>query len=221
MGSLIHKTWDILLENADTAPLHSNKIIFGNRRAKNFKDILTKARISYHESDSDNSLTLPLSQTDNRCTRRNCRYCPLINTTSPVVNLYNGRTYDVLNNITCRSNNLVYVITCKVCGKQYVGETYRCLYERFQGHLGDVDRNIPGKVVAIHYNEPDHHGWSDMEISGLYYCPLSRGSPNNIGVGAQLDRWRMEWHWMCQLNTLYPVGLNVQEDRRRGGFAIP
>ena len=90
------------------------------------------------------SPTLPLSQSSNR---RYCRYCPLINTTEQIVNRYHGRPYTILHDITC--NNLVYVITCKICGKQYVGETYGRLYERFQGHFGDLDRNDMKKSVNI------------------------------------------------------------------------
>ena len=212
MRDLIATTWDLLKEDEDTMALHPRKIIYGNRRAKNLKDILTKARISYHWNDSDNAPTLPLSQSTNACNRRNCRYCPLINTTDQIVNKYNGRPYTILHDLTCRSNNLVYVITCKVCGIQYVGETYRCLYERLQGHFGDVDRKDLRKTIGKHYNLPGHNGWRDMSISGIYYCRLSRGTPNNIGRAAQAQRRRIEDHYIGQLNTLAPMGLNRRED---------
>ena len=180
---------DLLLADKDTVPLHSKGIIFGNRRAKNLKDILTRAKISYHNA-TDNAPNVPLSQTINECTRNNCRYCPLINTTDPVINLVTGRSHDVIHNVTCNSNNLVYVIACKKCGILYVGETYRSLRERLQGHFGDVQRNTDGKVVAEHYNLPDHNGWKDMKISVLYFCLLARGTSNNIGQAALQERWK-------------------------------
>ena len=204
-----------------TQPLFTLKgIIFGNRRAKNLKDILTRAKISYDNNATRDTPSIPLSQTINECTRNNCRYCPLINTTDPVINLSTGRPYNVINNITCNSNNLVYVIACRRCGILYVGETYRSLRERLLGHFGDVQRNANGKTVAEHYNKPDHNGWKDMKISGLYYCPLARATPNNMGQGALRERWRMEWRWICKLSSLSPWGLNSASDRRRGGFAI-
>ncbi len=46
-----------------------------------------------------------------------------------------GRMYNTPEGGSCGSNNLVYLVICKVCHKQYVGETSRTLKQRFYEHF--------------------------------------------------------------------------------------
>ena len=43
-----------------------------------------------------------------------------------------GETRHIRHHITCNSTNLTYMIECKKCNKQYIGETKRTLRERFR-----------------------------------------------------------------------------------------
>ena len=53
---------------------------------------------------------------------------------------------------------VIYCITCTYCNKLYIGETGRQLGDRFQEHLGNVERNDKdtSKPVASHFNLPNH-----------------------------------------------------------------
>ncbi len=117
---------------------------------------------------SQPSFLLSLSQSSKICKNSRCRYCPLPNTTGRVTSTSIGRSYTCLKNITCKSDNLVYLITCKQCGLQYVGQTYRSIAQRFLGHFNDISNERHWKAVGEHYNKQNHHGWSDCEISVLY-----------------------------------------------------
>ena len=47
---------------------------------------------------------------------------------------------------TCKSSDLrVYVIACKRCGKQYVGETEQALHERMNSHRSDIRKKTKEK----------------------------------------------------------------------------
>ena len=46
-----------------------------------------------------------------------------------------GETRQIKHHITCDSANLTYMIQCKRCKKQYIGETERTLLERFKEHI--------------------------------------------------------------------------------------
>ena len=46
-----------------------------------------------------------------------------------------GETRQIKHHITCDSTNLTYMIQCKRCKKQYIGETERTLRERFKEHI--------------------------------------------------------------------------------------
>ena len=51
--------------------------------------------------------------------------------------------------------NLIYAITCKTCGIQYVGQTLGRLQDRFRGHYNDIENNYGS--VGRHFNEYPLH----------------------------------------------------------------
>ena len=215
-AEIISKNWDILSTSDDTAFLSESKIIYGFRRNKNLKDRLCKARVHYDANSSTNTssgdIPLPLSQGKNFCKNKKCRYCPLLNRSGRVCSTSTGRSYTCLENITCKSDNLVYLITCKKCKIQYVGQTYRTIAQRFQGHFNDITSERHWKAVGEHFNKPNHQGWSDCEISVLYFCSVNPGKPNDINQRALKIRKSMERYWQFQLQTLSPKGLNRLEE---------
>ena len=75
----------------------------------------------------------------NKCqARKACNYCPLLDRSGTITCHVTGKKFCTKINITCRSSNLVYCITCRKCDKQYVGQTKRTILERFQGHCGKI-----------------------------------------------------------------------------------
>ena len=65
-----------------------------------------------------------------------------------------GRKYHIRSNITC--NTKVYLISCKKCGLQYVGETENTLHMRMKRHRSDIKTRKTEKPVAAHIFQPDH-----------------------------------------------------------------
>ena len=64
--------------------------------------------------------TPPSRRGFNFCNTRNCRYCPNLNQTGEITSSVTGKSYRTMKNVSCRSSNLIYCITCKLCSKQYV-----------------------------------------------------------------------------------------------------
>ena len=218
---IISKNWDILRTSDDTNFLTNSRTIFGFRRNQNLRDKLVRARVKVtYDPDSDshisvlNDTMVPLSESKNKCKNRSCRYCPLLNKSGRVKSTSTGRSYTSLKNITCKSSNLIYLITCKSenCRLQYVGQTYRTLSERFQGHFNDISNNRHWKAIGEHFNKPNHQGWKDCDISVLYFCPINPGQKNQINSRAIENRKCMERYWQFQLQTLSPHGLNRLEE---------
>ena len=69
---------------------------------------------------------------------RTCRHCPKIDKSGTVKNLLNGRQYNCLIKADCQTNNLIYLLTCDLCGKQYVGQTLNRIMDRVNSHLNDI-----------------------------------------------------------------------------------
>ncbi len=65
----------------------------------------------------------------------NCKFCPKPSQPRTYKSTTTGREYLGPANYTCKTENVIYLITCKKCGKQYIGETYRQFYIRMNEHL--------------------------------------------------------------------------------------
>ncbi len=61
-----------------------------------------------------------------------------MNITGRVTSSVTKRSYIVPAEGTCGHNNLVYLVTCKKCSKQYVGEIGISINRRFYYHLYDI-----------------------------------------------------------------------------------
>ena len=81
-------------------------------------------------------------RTDRRCAscRHYGKFAPIIESTNT------GETFLIRQHITCRTANVIYVITCVKCKQQYVGETSNCIRTRANQHRSDIttgNKNIP------------------------------------------------------------------------------
>ena len=180
---IIENNWYLLNTSVATKPWTNTekRVIHGYRRPKNLRDLLVKAKTDYHPdqittNQSNNNLYPP----KNRCTTRLCRYCPKLDKSGRITSTHTKREYVAKHNVSCKSNNIVYCITCLQCGKQYVGETKRRLMDRFQEHFRSVTKNTPGNDIAYHFNQPDHHGLDDMKLHILDFIYLNPHSQEGL-----------------------------------------
>ena len=107
----------------------------------------------------------------------------------------------VRGNHTCITTNVVYCITCRRCGKLYIGETKRRLGDRFAEHLRSVRQQTPGLTVAQHFGAPPH------TLSDVSVCVLRRAS-------SDVQRKELEQRVIFELGTLHPGGMNFPHSFR-------
>ncbi len=96
--------------------------------------------------------------------------------------------------------NTIYLISCKVCGVQYIGETRATLQRRFYGHRSTVNTHKLDTPVGHHFNLPNH-SISDMILQGI----------EALGNHREIVRLSREKLWIRRLQTIQPHGLNIQE----------
>ena len=140
----------------------------------------------------------------NFCNRRNCKYCPLLNRTGNIECSVTKNKYTSMKNISCRSSNLIYAITCKRCQKQYVGQTLLRVKDRFVKHMYDIENGDKQKAVGLHFSRLDHNGTKDLEITVLEFIKKPPRSPEAVKI-----RDRVEKRWIHLLRTPAPGGLNI------------
>jgi hypothetical protein len=62
-----------------------------------------------------------------------------------------GRSYKILGDTSWHTDNCIYLISCKVCGKQYVGETGD-LRRRINNCRSTFKTKLIQEPVAEHFN---------------------------------------------------------------------
>ena len=97
--------------------------------------------------------------------------------------------------LTCKTKCLVYLITCKKCQCQYVGETKRRLVDRASEHIYNVKKGNKTTFLYEHFTE-NGHKYTDMQFKILQTC--------NYKYELKIA----ELFWITTLQTVYPCGLN-------------
>ena len=117
--------------------------LVANRRPRNLKDLLVRASSKPPQIDYQGS---------SQCGRPRCKTCARIKTGTRFSSATTGETFHARVTANCKSKNVVYLIQCNKCSKQYVGETENALHLRMNGHRSDYNRKLPDKPVAVHFN---------------------------------------------------------------------
>ena len=79
-----------------------------------------------------NKLQMPkmLGSADRSCSNKTCLACPLLLHPNYVASKTRDTTHPVTHNLRCTTMGVVYLLTCRRCGKQYVGQTAKSIRER-------------------------------------------------------------------------------------------
>ena len=196
---VVTKNWDLLGKSCTTRSIHQKPVLAAFRRQKNLKDLLVRARLP--------QLLQPKEPNSNVCLRPNtCRYCPKLNTEGRILCSASGRTCMSGYNVCCTSSNLIYCITCKQCGIQYVGQTKNELKIRLLAHFLKISKNDAESEIARHFNSPHHMGLDDVEISIVDFVYAAQHTTK-----AKHLRDLLEFNWIQRLHTNAPMGLNVMD----------
>ena len=143
------------------------------------------------------------------CDGPGCLTCPEIKIAKPkFTSTITNRVYKVLNHtndrITCKSNNIIYLMTCKKCGVQYVGETGGWYSRRNNSHRSKM-RCVKSRLLIYKHSHLDEDGSQRRNsLNDFIIQPIEVLAKNTKAA----DRIAKEEWWMKELKTLYPYGLN-------------
>ena len=163
----------------------------GFRNGKSLKDMLVRAKVPQLKHSKGSSMG---------CQNNRCGVCQYVKSTSEFADqkgkLYNIRTPE----LNCNSQNVVYLLNCKVCSAQYVGSCTTKFRLRFNNYKScnkhHLEKNVPQQNLHNHFDQPGHNGFSDFE-----FILIDQGD-NEISVR------KREKFWQHKLNTFLPHGLN-------------
>ena len=157
-----------------------------------------------------NSLNTPfnydpsINASSTQCERPFCPTCEYFEPRSEIVSTATKQTFKIQTNISCNSNNLIYLIECDNCGLQYIGQTKRSLRHRFHNHRFDILNNRKTSV-ANHFNQLRCE-MSDCSITPIFKCPTLESEELTTK-----KRLEIEQYFISLLKTYQPFGLNISK----------
>ena len=194
---IVERNWDLLDKSNSTRPLLKLNMIKGNRRVQNLRDILVRARLPKITPVRDKP-SKSLRQTTNYCGKPHCQYCSIIDRSGRISSIVTNKEYNTRSQVTCRSNNIVYCLICKQCGKQYVGQTKRPLVERLREHMRNINQNTDIHIVGRHFNEPDHEGIKSLSVQVVNFATGHPDSKSSLTMRLELEyMWIRETKKPC------------------------
>ena len=104
--------------------------------------------------------------------------------------------------MNCGTKNVIYLISCRKCAVQYVGETSQTLRCRFNNQRSRL-KQLCGLYLYHHFSS-DGHTLDDINIMPIEEVVLE---PNDV-ISLPSKRLQREEYWYRELCTVYPYGLN-------------
>ena len=108
-------------------------------------------------------------------------------------------TYPIKHHLSCNSKNVINLITCTKCRKQYVGMTTKQLNVRMNHHRTNIF-NKRNTFLHKHFNLPDH-SIKNLTVQAIDKAESESESYNHLE--------KLEKYWIKVLKTFQPIGLNV------------
>ena len=138
------------------------------------------------------------------CEGPRCKICKHTVPTRNFTSSTTKRTYEIRpENLNCRSKNVVYLISCKTCHKQYTGSSeefrarfnnYRCAHRNYC-----KNRKVKQESFHAHFADGAHSGEGDWEVRLIDQSDSTE------------DLRKRESFWQHELDTFQPNGLNERE----------
>ena len=164
--------------------------ILAFRRPKNLRDLLVRAELTR---------PTPVIPGNTPCGRPRCKTCPRLLQRDFFICRSTNKKIKIHCQATCKTSNLIYLIECKKCGLQYVGETEQALHERMNGHRADILHKRTERPVALHFNSVGH---SEKDLQVMVIEQMHRND--------SVLRKIRENMWITTIGSSHPSGMNLK-----------
>ncbi|ONI45080.1 hypothetical protein AN641_04885 [Candidatus Epulonipiscioides gigas] len=168
---------------ANQGLLKNHQVISAYRRHQNLKDYLVRAKLSSLQQPKKKNILLGTFIT--------LKY---------VHNRVKNRVFQIKQSFSPHTSNCIYLIFCKTCRIQYVGQTSNSILTRMYQH-----RYCIKNKREVHTPLVQHfllHGWQAVRVTGI----------QSNSSWTEKERKNKERQWIYLLDTKQPHGLNVKSN---------
>ena len=199
ISHIIKKHFNLLLSSNRCKSVFQHPPVVAFRRSPNLRDLLVTAKLPFNFTNPQ------LPSGSFRC-GKNCANCPYISHGLTTYTFFStGETRPIKSNLTFETKNLIYMIQCNRCNLQYIGETKRCLKDRFNEQCRTIDNpNNKSKptTAAEHFLSSPNHTANDMLLIPIEKIFSNRDSFRKAREAFLIQKGK----------TIDPDGLNIREE---------
>ena len=146
------------------------------------------------------NIDIGLKVSTRKCGNRSCPLHSRLKCTNQARSKISNRAYITRGLANCNTKHLVYMIQCKKCGKQYVGQTGQSLRERFEKH---IKYDKPGtNTMHDHFRGGSCSGTHNITVQTLHV--LDEGLHGLTREQTETELKRIELLWIDTLLSEYP-----------------
>ena len=77
--------------------------------------------------------------------------CPRLKEGRDFCSSYTSLSYKMRHHLTCKSRYVVYLVTCMLCDKHFVGKTTQHMHSRHTGHRSEVENQ--SSELGVHFSQ--------------------------------------------------------------------
>ena len=146
-----------LLARNDEAKSLGDKIQIGSKQPKNLQRLVG----GFNCGQGAKKCPPPPDAGCKKCGR--CKVsCPILKESRSFSSTNTGKTYKIRQKLTCESDWLIYLATCRKCKGQYVGKSKTIFKKRHSNHKCEIKNQIGG--LGHHYGGSSPCGYQDLSI---------------------------------------------------------
>ena len=136
-----------------------------------------------------------------KCGSKRCQVCLNVSETNIFESFQTKKQYKINHHLDCNDKCLIYLLSCKICGLQYVGSTtdrFRLRWNNYKDNDRKARRGEEHMQPELfeHFHSKEHNGF--LQDCSITLIDKTDGS----------DPTRREEYWRVVLKTVAPYGLN-------------
>lgn len=192
LGSIVRKHINILYLDLAVKKVFTPPPFVSFRSGFSLKNHLVRAKVYPLDRETGSY----------KCGKPRCLTCLNIQEVSFFQSSVDGKQYKINHRLNCDDKCLIYLLSCKVCGKQYVGQTtdkFRFRWNNYKAcqRKAVLGQEHPQSFFHQHFLSADHNGL--LEDCKIFLIDKTDAS----------DPTRRESFWIRRLKTICPEGLNT------------
>ena len=137
-----------------------------------------------------------------KCGGRCYQVCLNVTETETFTSTSTNPTYKINHEFNCNKSSLIYLLTCKICRKQYVGQTVDIFCSRWNNYKSNDTKYSVGdpcmqEHIFEYFTSEGHTGFLE-NLSVTFIDKTDSQNPE-----------KRENYWIHTLKTMVPWGLNI------------